>query len=75
MDKVTLRNPADYTPDGDPLLHLLAACVQFRLIALIMTSVLMKDLINPNIYIFYQFLKTKFFNCLSLMLTYHPATH
>lgn len=77
MDKVTLINPADYTPDGDPLLHLLAACVRFRLIALIMTSVLMKDLINPSIYIFYQFLKTTktFFNCLSLMLTYHPATH
>lgn len=71
MDKVTLINPADYTPDGDPLLHLLAACVRFRLIALIMTSVLMKDLINPSIYIFYQFLKTTktFFNCLSLMLT------
>lgn len=52
MDKVTLINPADYTPDGDPLLHLLAACVRFRLIALIMTSVLMKDLITPNIYFF-----------------------
>lgn len=60
MDKVTLRNPADYTPDGDPLLHLLTACIRFRLIALIMTSVLMNDLINPNIYIyiFYQFLIT-----------------